>query len=150
MMDGLSRFISNLKSKWMKPRVYALIMKVGNQTVLMIEAAYSLEEAYGYAKRDFKKQNPGADISESHIFLFTYEEVGKLFERFMEKDLEPEPPIPPPEPEKKKPEPVKLEVLGEKSQMMKRIIEGKDRKLLEENRSSFSEAELRYLEDRIK
>jgi len=130
-MNPVYKFVASIKSQFIKPKVYALLVKTGSGSFVSLQAAFSLEEAYGYASVEFKKDNPNWNINDSKIEIFTHKDIGVLFSQFTEVSLE--------ETEKEE----------DRNQLMQRIIDSKDRKLLEKNKSTFSKEELRYLEDKM-
>ena len=129
-MTNLYEYITSIKEKLVKPKVYALVLTDGKKRFLWQVAAYSLEEAYGEAKKKLQSMQPADDVGKFKIDLFTHDEVDKLFLGFVSKEMK----------ENKNP----IE------ELMKVIIEKKDKKMFEENKSSFSEPQIKFIEDKLK
>ena len=105
-------------------------------------AAYDLQDALTSAKREFFGEIRRGEISgvqevpsAGTIRIGTHEclEVGKLFDSFIDSEVEEAKPLE-----------------SEKNKLMKKIVETKSKALLEKNRSKFTKEELLFLENKLK
>lgn len=141
MKNAIYKIINSIRQRFVKPKVYAIVLKVKGFQNLSVQSAYSLEEAYAKAKMSISNERiptiTADDINLSKIDMFHHMEIDDLFADFIETEIAEE--IVTPE----------LSVLEKKNLLMKLIIDSKDLKLLEENRSIFSESEVKYLTTEI-
>lgn len=147
MKNIIYKIISNIRQKLVAPKVYAIVLKVNNYQYLSLQSAYSLEEAFGKAKKTLADSNASLglpDIELSKIDMFIHSEADDLFADYRDEKLAEVQEVP-----------QTLEIAQNvsipegKNSLMKKIIDTHDLKLLEENRSKFSEAEVRYLKVQI-
>lgn len=145
---SIKTIIENLKARFIQPRVYALVAKSRQGSFLILECAWDLETAYAQGKANFKRQNPGWDMSEVKIDMFTHVEFRDLLSTIDSLSLDPPEEVPAEKKseEVKKPEEVPVPPVAEtKNDLMMQIVKKKDSALLEEKKSMFSEAEYKYL-----
>lgn len=143
MKNAIYKIISSIRQKWVAPRVYGIVLKVKGFQQLSLQSAYSLEEAIIKAKKELLKNKISGvsnyDVDMSKIDMFCHIETEELFADYFENKMT-----------ELTEEPKNDLTLGEKKNLlMKRIVETKDLKLLEENRSVFSKAEVEYLTGEI-
>lgn len=138
--------LARVKKKDVELKVYAMLIKPQSGVFLWLEAAYSLENAFHQAKTQLTKLHPHIDFSVSKIELFNHETVESLFSRSRDAVLSDK------KPDVAKPKMPASALTPEQkvSVLMKQIIENKDWNLLEENRSNFTQAQVRFLEDKLK
>ena len=161
-------------------KVYGMLLESSKTIFLSVQSANSLEEALMYAKQEFLQMNPGAKgqhtLEGSKVSMFSiksleelsvtkelpkvtaltavtpkapgfddiFDEMNDLFDTAEKMGLGAErkerknsiPKIPTPE--------------DNKNALMHLIIKSKDESLLDEHRKSFTEAEIKYIEERIK
>lgn len=130
-MDFL-QFISKLKQRTIKPKMYAVVLQYGNQQKLHICAAYSLDDAWVDAKKTLSKELNGVLPSAMTVVMWASRDLNDLFSEFMDERVVP------------------VTSPGDtKTDLMKRIVDTKDSKLFEESRHLFSEYELKYLEEKL-
>jgi hypothetical protein len=134
-MDSLYKVISSIKSKLVKPKLYALVIRTSKGSFVSVVAEYSMEDAHKAAVEKFSKEHPGQiDPGETgKVDIFDVRTVEEVFNDFTttrisadEKEVE------------------------TRSELMKRIVDAKDVKLFEEKKGIFTEAEVKYLEGKIK
>lgn len=130
MKNEVFRLVDNLRSRIQKPKIFSMVLNSGQFSHLSQQAAFSLEEAFGYAREEFVAQNPNANPGNMNIQMFIQSETTALFSRFLDIKF--------------------VEDEEDKNGLMKRIIDNKDAQLLEENKTKFSENELRYLLTELK
>lgn len=135
--------IAKAKPKEIAPKVYAMLIKTKFGNFLWMEAAYSLETAFGQAKMQLSRLHPDIDFGVSKIELFNHETIESLFSRSSDLNLSGSATVIP----QRKPRQTQQEKV---SALMKQIIENKDWKLLEENRSIFTKPQIQFLEDKLK
>lgn len=140
-MNSFMKFIQSIKTRIMKPKVYALVLDIGTSTFLSLQSAYSLEEAYGFAREEWRKQNPLRANEEAKIKLFDHRELDVLFGRFITTEIK----------EVGEKDDPKVDSLPEnRAVLMKQIVDLKDEKLLKASKSVLSDAEFKYLSDLLK
>lgn len=142
---NIQQILDTVKSKYVKPRVYAIVGKCKQGSFLMLETAHDMETAYSQGKLKFQKQNPHWNMSEVKVDMFTHAEFADLLKDLTDIPFDFVPQASPPPP-------VVQVVQGveDKNSLMARIVKEKNGGLLEEQKSLFSEAEYKYLSDKIK
>jgi hypothetical protein len=133
------KFIQSIKTKLMKPKVYALVLEGGSYSFLSLQSAYSLEEAFGFAKEEWKSQNPDKTNIEMRIRLFTHAELEKLFGKFITTEIK----------ESGDTDPKADSSPENKAVLMKKIVDTQDKELLRASKNILSEAEFKYLSSRL-
>lgn len=131
MKNSLFQFIDQLKSQVIKPKVYAIVLRVSGMQYLSMQAAFSLEEAFAVAKDSFKRDNPNVSMTQGvTLEMFVQGELMEIFSSFLTAKV-------------KKEE-------GDKNTLMKQIVESKDLKLFQENKALFTENEQKYLQAELR
>ena len=154
-------------------KIYALMIEFANTSFLSVHYTYSLEDAFKMAKIEFWKQNPKLLTSVftdsmlgARIGLFSIKTVAELT-----KTQEILPQIPENNhekisqvfdsfPKEIKPGEIKQNsvvetglkkvIIDKKNEVMKEIIKNKDRMMFESVKTSFTEAERKYIEEHLK
>jgi len=154
-------------------KIYALMIEFSNTSFLSVHYTYSLEDAFKMAKIEFWKQNPKPLTSVftdsmlgARIGLFSiktvaeltktqeilpqipennHEKISQVFDSFL-KEIKPG--------EIKQNSVVetglKKVIIDKKNEVMKEIIKNKDRMMFESVKTSFTEAERKYIEEHLK
>ncbi len=154
-------------------KIYALMIEFSNTSFLSVHYTYSLEDAFKMAKIEFWKQNPKLLTSVltdsmlgARIGLFSiktvaeltktqeilpqipennHEKISQVFDSFL-KEIKPG--------EIKQNSVVetglKKVIIDKKNEVMKEIIKNKDRMMFESVKTSFTEAERKYIEEHLK
>lgn len=146
-------------------KVYGMVLEVGEVLFLSIQFANSLEEAFNQARLEFQRLNPpkpgthelllnakiglfvfkgtGEMVLENEKYRFRkIERVAKLHQKAAAKeDKQKELPVEYPKPEKIQ----QLDPQEAKNMIMKIIIDKKDKKMFQKNKSLFNENEAKYL-----
>lgn len=172
----LYNILKDLSRRFSEPRVYALTIE-GKEFVFMdLQVAYSLEEAFDQAQKEFLRLNPSFINRplNSRIHFFCVKTLQELFGNNVALKSEnsntfPQTiptrsndrpnnklPIYPPQniivnssSNAAKPEIDPKKVAEIKNSLMKTIISTKDKNLMEANRSIFTENEIQFLLDKI-
>lgn len=153
-MDLFS-MLSGLKNTLAKPKFYSIVLQTnagaayqGSYQFLYHGVAYSLEEAISEAKMkmkaDAKLVASAEEILNATAVLYYASPVSKLLEPFIDREMR-KVPVKSEESEAV----VKVKNKDPKQRvniLMKKIVDTKDRELLEKNRGKFSEPEIKYLE----
>lgn len=149
----------------MEPKVYGLILESPETMFLSIQYAYSLEEAIVLAKIEYEKQNPTklgllSTFMGAKLGLFTIKSIKELTaEKKMEDVIKSVNVVPAPltateavhSNEKTGAEKIKLLLTEkQKNELMKEIIDKKDRDLFKKNLNVFSGSEIKYLKNQLK
>lgn len=162
------------KEKTIKPKIYSLLLESRDTTVLSMQKAYSLEEAFMLAKLEFENQNPAQvgilnPLIGAKIGLFTIKSIDDLLSdkpaldiskpndeleaallnlKNIPKRLAVTSPVnETPVPIKKTPKPTPAE---QKNLLMRMIIENNNRSLFENNLKMFSKSEKAYINSKLK
>lgn len=130
MKNSLFQFIDQLKSQVIKPKVYGIVLRVNAMQYLSMQAAFSLEEAFGIAKENFKRDNPTVSMASVVLEMFVQGELIEIFSPFLTAKVQKEE--------------------SDKNTLMKQIIDGKDLKLFQEHKALFTENEQKYLQAEIR
>ena len=161
---NIKKILDSLISKFVQPKLFALTLKSHTETFLVLEIAYSLEDAYFKGIKTLKRTNPKSDISGLVILLFVQTQIAELLDGFIGEDREEEEgqrqvdgiasllrrntasndiieSLP------KEPEAGQAPT---KNELMKQILKKKDLEFLKENESQFNSFEYTYLEGEIK
>jgi len=150
--------IQGLRTKVLRPQVYALVITFDGGSYYSIQVAYSLEDAFGLAKKEMTSKNPLLQAKNIAIGQFDRKDLFELVEPFAEKVPEPVvqriPPAPLPIVKAEPVLPVTSVVpsrhpVFDKLEAMRKIVATKDRKLFEQHMNEFSENERKYLEDKL-
>ena len=157
-------------------KIYALMIEFANTSFLSVHYTYSLEDAFKMAKIEFWKQNPkyltsvltesmlGAriglfsiktlkELSETQEILpkvvdNNHEKLPQIFDSFTEKaKIDGMKTISVIETDSKK---LELEIANKKNKIMREIIKNKDRLYFESNKTMFTSAECKYIEEHLK
>ena len=170
-------------TKVIPKRVYGLLLESNKTFFLSVQAAFSLEEAFYYAKLEFERMHPskqgGNSLDGAKISLFSSktfeeldktkdlveqrsvsasiieerdtfkkaigEEIGDLFDMFGRVPEAPRKGLNKPPKEALFPTPEES-----KNNLMNLIIKFKDTALFEQNKGTFTEAEIKYIQERLK
>lgn len=159
-------------SKKVEPQIYSILLEGKGVMFMSMQFAYSLEDAFSMAQNEFLKQNPiNATIMQgATIKLFAIKTIDQLFfEANISKGLVPSLPkfekeldnlkkefnqITTPMLEEITPvqevKEVVKEVVLTKNELMKKIIDDKDQKLLKISKNIFTKNEMLFLKQKIK
>lgn len=148
----LYNILKDIRRKFAEPRVYALTIEGKDFVFMDLQVAYSLEEAFDQAQKEFLRLNPSFVNKplNSRIHFFCVKTFQELFKGDVV--LKPENNSVPTIPLKNNPPVNPLESSIEtKNSLMRKIVNDKDKGilLLEQNLTKFTEEEKRYLLDRI-
>ena len=149
--------------KSVSPSIYALILEGRGTVFLSIQFAYNLEDAFSMAQNEFIRQNPkvSLDVMQgARINLFAIKTIDQLFSETHVVDTPKETgilqrgqaikvPVPKPKVKEEIKEEVK-EVSLTKNELMHKIINDKDFKLLKMSTNIFTKAELKFLKEKLK
>lgn len=162
---NLYKMINGLKTKVMKPRVYAMVIWFTGSSHIALQAAYSLEEAFVQAKEEIHRKFPQVPLEDVKIGVFDNKSVDDLLAPYLEGQstsvaLEAARPQPTPHPvqilksqDKPMPTPhpeAPTEPEFDKLDVMRKVVAKKDKALYEQHKGSFTENERSYLEDKLK
>lgn len=139
MQFSVFNIITTLKKKWMDPKVYALVIKTnsGNQ-FLHVGMYYTLEECLGSCRK--AAQLSTEDLADrtayatAKPFMWTTLSLESLIEPVSDTRMK---------------EVMKVSS-DDTNTLMQKIIQKKDRKLLEKNKDSLSAEQYQYLSDELK
>jgi hypothetical protein len=152
-------------TKQTSPSIYSLILEGKGITFLSIQFAYSLEDAFSMAQNEFIRQNPKASpevMQGARINLFAIKTIDQLFAKtkIIEKESEPGVLLPGQAIKvqvpvrrsriKEGPKEVIKEVSLTKNELMHKIINDKDFKLLKISTNIFTKAEIKFLKEKLK
>lgn len=132
-MFKYQKLLETLRSKVMKPKVYALVLvpkQNDSKQILWMCTAYSLDEALKTSREAIREKYPKENFKKLDMFIC--KEFDELMQGFVSVK------------QSKKNEETEVDFL------MRQIIEEKDSQLLDDNRDKFSTAQLKYLEDKLK
>lgn len=130
-MSKILSMTTYLKRKIVMPKVYAVEMKTSNKSILWMGVAYSLEEAIRKARNMALKEYTSTRMGHWSVGKYTYESLETLVVAGCDLQLKPE------------------ETWETKDVLMKKIIDTKDKKLFDANRSRFTTTELQLLQDKL-
>jgi hypothetical protein len=150
---NLTKIIQGLRNRVVPPRVYALVVTFPEGTYLSLQSAYSLEEAFGLAKKELATRKPTLNATLFSIGQFDVKDFGSLSERFIESpEIQPGvavareiPAVSP----VASPPPAEKHSVFDKLEVMKTIVEKKDKELYESNKLGFTDPEKQYLEEKL-
>lgn len=132
---NISKLITSLRSRLQSPRVYAMVLTNGFHQVLELMAAYDYDEAFSKSVDKLRKQLP-SESQEWKVFLWSKFEVKELISAITELSTCEE---------QIAPETGNVS----KNDLMRFIVENKDRALFEARRGEFSVNEQQYLIERL-
>lgn len=155
-MKNLIKLISKLKKKTAEPKFYSLVLKCsadfGEWLFLWSGIEYDLEHAMGKAKKDVqeKTQKTGRSLIDVKIDMWTITSIEDIinqscdtnFKKTQVNEIE--------KTENKTKTNLKNEIKNIKNNIITEIIENKDKKLFEENKDSFSSAEIKFINNSLK
>lgn len=141
-MKSLFNLITSLKKRWVDPKVYSIVLHntYSSHNFLHLGMHYSLEEAIGAARTAAMNHSTTIDEREkqgykhAHALLYVSMTVQKLLE---------------PVADTKMSEEGIVDEEKQKNDLMQKIVEKKDKKLLEKNKDYFSAKEYQYLIEKI-
>jgi hypothetical protein len=141
-MNFLTKIFSTFRSQLRGPKVYAIVFKKNDRsqdlTRLDMQVAFSMEEAISIAQKAYAEKTK-EDVSEIVGFwkpiMWHHIDVSEILNEATEISSE----------EEEIPETGDVK----KNELMKKIIETKDEKLLSKNLKKFKEHEIAYLRERL-